>query len=1392
MKHLLKLNEYVQDTLARPKLDKVLSTPMSAEMMLEKIAERYNKLISKSSSESLEDNLGLDDDFMRNLKGQFSPEDMQGAIQDNRDILALLSSIRQSEAQMSEQDKKDKAMEIVEDIFKGKGFDLNKLEFKLNILDDGDLMDAKSNIIGIEPEEFKEVKREITRENPKLKKELDVRAIQNALTQGFASSIKDDFVMGDTEIEGVSFGDYYSLMDKTFKLYSKVPKELMHQVMTQSPALGRVELVWDDNKNKYVIEASGYTILILVHEMVKGILELISMHRNPGLDIEDERKLMSLSGTQYSEREGLQYGPGMVNKFKEFFNQVEENLLRDREIREKNPAMMLNVLSRFYKMEDDVFLRSCKAIFSDDTDKPYELFEEFYLDGLSGGGFRRGGTDSGGPSDDGPSYDGPSDDALRDLLGGAGISLNMDPGLTENTKYVMAFNIFHILESKKDLLDSWSRTEDRSTVVNYIDLFTRLTDKPKGQLADMLVQDIPGVRVEPTLNDRRNIEKYDFNSLRNLVDHIIKQVKPPVVSNLKPGDINQAILKIQGSLGLTQTGFYDKPLEDAVRSFQEDFKSGFSTDYDWKQISDKLARTGLSSLKPIEKIQLAKSAEFISGIEELIAQKEAELNQKIKENAEETDPVEKSKTEDIILVEFNKLNDIKSDLKNIKSILAGGIERPSGKLDPATISALMYSKGIDKLEGIGGGGTLKPSGGEIIEDNENYRVYRVLSHNFCIETRKQFEKVLKQLGSGEKIYNWCISWEGSSFYGTHRTQKTREMQTIYFVENKKRTEYEFQKWQEYKNQGGSISASGTSRSTGYLEWRIANGQPRMSNSMAEEIDAEYNRKFYDNYHISVIFASNKQNQGRNSYWLVGASNNGQWGDQSNHFTFDDIANVIWPVSENDSIRRNYQSSTSGGTIYSTVQVPQEIIDQPWYQIPSSSEMEMLENELLIPMPLSSLEKGGSRGVEGIISNRNVSVNDFKGLTYEQKEEWLNRNYFTDTAITNFIDDRNSNGISSGIWKELPDALKALYVQRTIGATLKKDQLDEIRDNNRLTKNYQDFIKRRLVGEGGSGGIIDKLASVNRLSDLEKLALNRSDLELISQPYDFITIKKKYQELREQINNLPLDTKVSKRMAMIRELKSMKIKLDQYMNLIERYRGSLEEAMKNIKKDNPRDVLDSPTGHAKWKNLTRNVQLSKIYQSANALLDSRIPVKPGSDEKKMLFAEILGQNPGISKLNSDWEKVPTEELYRIIKYRESNPKKANAIINKFLSMILVSGEKPETDPIVLRQGTGSKFNEYLDQITNVFRYIKNLKPENLSVISVLFKRALIYYNFMEVAKYLNESDAKKLLREYDSVLTKLPELLNKPYDMKKSDSFRSKDVKSTKVGVQRPGHREEMG
>ncbi len=1386
MKHLLKLNEYVQEIIEKPLIKKAISTPMTVEMMLKRIAQRFNKLISKNSNESLEDNLGLSDDFMRNLKGQFEPEDVQGAMQDNQDILQLLSSIRETESEMSEEDKKEKAMEIVSDIFNGKGFDINKLDFKLNILNDSDLMDAKSNIIGVEPERFKEVKKEIEEENPKLKKEIDVRAIQNALTQGFASSIKDDFVTGDTEIEGVSFGDYYKLMDKTFSLYSKIPKELMHQVMTQSPALGRVELVWNEDTNKYTIKASGYTILILVHEIIKGILELISMHRDPELEAEDEDRMMALSGTQYSEREGLQYGPGMVNKFKEFFLKVEDGLLEQREIRERNPAMMLNVLSRFYKLEDDLFLRVSKAIFSDDENKPYDLFEEFYLDGLQGTGFRRR-DDEGpsGPTDEPDTPDAPSNDALRDLLSGAGISLNQEPPMSESFKYVMAFNIFNILESKKDILDKWSsETGNRESVVKYMDRFNRLVSNPKGELAELLVKEIPGVKVEANLNDRRNIEKYDFNSLKRLVDFIITKIKTPNVSSLKPGDINSAILKIQTILGIPETGFYDKALEDKVREFQADFKRGFSNEYDWTSLKSKLDDVGLINLKPIERIQLAKSAEFITSTEELILNKEQELQEKIKDASEEEDEAKKSEIEEKIIVEYNKLSDIKKNLKEIKTLLSGGIENPSGKLDPSTIGALMYDKGIEKLEGIGSSGTLQPSGGDIVLDNENYRVYRMLSQKFCIETRKGFDKVLKQLGSGDKIYNWCIAWESSSFYSTHR-QGARGNQTIYFLENKKRASYEYSKWIEYKQSGGDVFAPGTTRPTSYLDWRIANGQPRSSREVAERIEGEYNRKFYDNYHIAVIFAlQDSRDNDKSKYWLVGASNNGQWGDRGSHLSFDKIAKRIWPSTEKDSIRTSGVSSDAGGSVVLSVQVPQEIIDQPFYYKPSENELNDLENNIIIPMPLSSLEKGSTSSVERLLNNTNISVNDFESLTYEEKEQWLTNSFFGENQINNFLTNRNAPGIRPNIWKELPDALKALYVTNTVGGALSKEMINDIKDNPRLYKAYQDFIKRRLVGEGGEGGIIDTIKRSKNLDDLRNNALSEEDIRLVSKPYDFNKIKKEYVELRKQINELPPNVKISRRTSLLKELRSKKIKIDQYMNIISRYRESLQQAIQNIKKDNPREILQSNKNIETFKDILYGVDLSKILQSANALLDMNTTKKDDKGNKLKLFNDIIEKDKNIDKLTTDWELAPNP-FDKLVKIRNVDVKRANALINKMVSILLTRSES------VADISTRSGSEQYLSQLDNVFEYIKHMNPVNMDIINLMLTRVMVYYKIKDYSKKLKGSDAKKLYSMYDSIFKKFPELLTK-FKWSKSDSFKGKRKESSSTGATRPGHTEELG
>lgn len=1339
MKHLLKLNEYVQDVLAKPKMDKLLQTPMSAEMMLKKIADRYNSLISKSTSEALGDNLGLDDEFLRRLEGQFEPENINAAMQDSQEILRLLASIRQTEAGMSEEEKKEKAMEIVEDIFKGKGFDLKKLEFKLDILNDGDLMKAKHDVIGVPPEQFKRVKSEIQRDNPKLKKELDIRAIQNALTQGFATSIKDDFVMGDNEIEGVSFGDYYSLMDKTFKLYSKVPKALMHQVMTQSPALGRVELVWDEDKDKYVIEAAGYTILILVHEMVKGILELISMHRDPGLEAEDEEKLMALSGTQFSEREGLQYGPGMIAKFKEFFDQVEENLLEQREIREKNPAMMLNVLSRFYKMEDDAFLRACKAIFSDNPEKPYDLFEEFYLDGLEGRGFNRGG-DQGGPSD-GPSG-GPSgldDDLLRDLLGGAGISLNQEP--TYESKRVLDFSTYALLESKKDILDKF--IEDgvsREHAVKYIDIFSRYVDKPKGDLAAKIVAaPLNNPRLK-TLDDRRNIELYknDFASLKKLVNYLSRYFPIPMASSINPQDINMAIPAIQDALGLDVTGFYDKNLEEVIKKFQTDFKQGFSQDYDWEQISTKLREEGLNQLSAKEKAQLAMSAQFINRSQGLIDKMTQEITSKLDQlrGMEEGD----EKNNLIREIEKQEADIVKAseELDTIKKTLSGGLTKPSGKLDPATLSALKLKKNIPNLPGIKDLGTLQmDKEGEIVYTTENIRIYRATSQRFCIETRKSFEESLVKAGLSNQYITWCISQPGS-YYGSYRTQNPELDTTVYFIENIKRANYEAEMWQKYADEIGSRPTK-----SGYMEWRKRNAVPQPSPDVFQ--NKKYT-KFWDNYNVAVLFVKNIR--GTDYYWLVSASNDNDWG-KFEQFSFEKVAQRIWPATPEESIRK-----IDGSAEYDKcVNVTQDIIDKSFYHIPDQTELDRMKN-VIITIPWTELEQA-ERDARGADSNagyqKNITAtgpNSLDEYPYNKKETWLDRTWLSDSMKNALFKNRNARDyiIKEEQWKVLPDPLKLNYISKTLGAPLTQEMFNDIKDKPKLVKAYTDMIKRRLLDPSVDRNLLQILRRATSIKEVEQVMLNDNELNLISGYIDLKEINQllatKHEELKD-ITSKPFSVKnLRKKQAKRAEIDALKRLKDQ-PDLAKLYSEILAETLSNIRTDHLEQFNRESNGLLRMKKLQRSSRIAPIYKEANFRDWLSI-------SGKKLFGDILNNHPGIDSLNTDWETAPRlEDLERdlVAKRRAASksgvdPKVKLAYdqtIKKFISTLLTGGEMM---PDLYLDYNLDNIKKYMSQLENVISYISKMDPNKQKVeIVEMFKRMYIYYDIKGVYDRFNVTNGK---------------------------------------------------
>lgn len=1443
MKYLLKLNEYIQSSVVKPKMDRVLSTPMSAEMFLKKIANRFNDLISKQTSESLEDNPGMEDDFLRKLRGQFEPENLEGAMQDNTAILALLASIRETESEMSEQDKKDKAMEIVEDIFKGKGFDLRKLEFKLDILNDQDLMDAKSDIIGISPEEFKEVKREITRDKPKLKKEIDIRAIQNALTQGFASSIKDDFVMGDTEVEGVSFGDYYSLMDKTFKLYSKIPKEYMHQVMTESPALGRVELKWDEDKKKYVIEAKGYTILILVHEMVKGILELISLHRDPELDAEDEEKMMSLSGTQYMERDGLQYGPGMVNSFKEFFNQVEDNLIEQREIREKNPAMILNVLSRFYQMEDDLFLRACKAIFSDTPDKPYELFEEFYLDGMSGRGFDRRNEPG---DDDDPS--GLDDDVLRDLLGGAGINLNLDP-YNESNKYTLNFDLYSLLEGKREVALKWIQDgANTEKVVRAIDIFSRFTSNWKNNKSlQKVISDVPGLPDDWKIEDKVNIEKYinNYPAFKKIVKRMESYFDLPKVSTIKPGEINMALIPIKDALDVDDDpGFYSKATEEAVKKFQREFSEEqiVPDEVDYREVLKKVKEGGTKLLSTVEKMFLAKSAKFITSVERLIRRKTGDVNNRIQDlvalrsridtaEDDERNRLESEYTKlskDISRIE-DTISSVSQELKGVKSIFSGGIEKQSGVIDIPTITALQHKYRDLDLSSIYSNGTLAPNKGKVVYETDSIKVWRITDHGFCMQATDGFYQLMKNSGIGQDMketYGWCISWKDPGQYKSHRHNQSRYEQTIYFIENTKRANYEADMIKEFLDSGGSFSNRAE-----YLVWRNnrLQGANLEEDQLREKSNASSHRiNFWDAYHVSVVFVNNKANPNdpdeEYSYWCVDANNSVEWGNNEstsrNALTFEQIASAIWPSQPGGlPVARN----ASGANV---IRVPKDVIDQDWYKIPNQSEIEAMK-AAIVPTPLSKSEKAmGGNSIRGATNDPRIDVNSFKDLSYREKGEWIANNALGERQ-TALLNDRSNMDklIRKDIWKELPDKLKGEYLMATKAPHLPKEYMDEIKNNARLIKLYKSLLQSRLLTDNNRENMLHNmdievvLNSPNPLTKIISQRLTPDELKLISDEKT-VEMKKDLVEMKKELIELEKKEYSAKN---ARRKKSIK---DQITKL-ERIIGSDSLALKyrdTIKKIKDRDysdllnrkMIDEKSGKLKYDELIRSLIQAGLADSAISGQD-----KMSIGEKK-IFADSIASIDGIDSLNIDHSEVPYldeiilgdgksfTEYYK--KYLENmkteeNPTKRrqwelrknyfNHIAERYLSSLLLGGE--DVDQLVKNNGTINRnFNSerHVNQIKEVVSYIMKMNPEFKNWIDFIARNMWYHYGLNSIKTTDSPTNERNFInsitKPINDLIDKFPFLERRGSPVKKIRTVNRDIEKGSTGNIIRTRHTEDLG
>ena len=149
----------------------------------------------------------------------------------------------------------------------------------------------------------------------------------NAMIQGMSSKGHYMFHLADKELNNISpelvnlYGSVASIGDFG---YWTVPDEMSKQfpqMEGSSDAKGGEVRVDLSNPNLPKIVARGKNFSILVHEIIKGVMELISLHGLPS-DREKRQEVMKQADYFGAESQDLRYGPKLWEKF---INSMEQN-----------------------------------------------------------------------------------------------------------------------------------------------------------------------------------------------------------------------------------------------------------------------------------------------------------------------------------------------------------------------------------------------------------------------------------------------------------------------------------------------------------------------------------------------------------------------------------------------------------------------------------------------------------------------------------------------------------------------------------------------------------------------------------------------------------------------------------------------------------------------------------------------------------------------------------------------------------------------------------------------------------------------------------------------------------------------------------------------------------
>ena len=246
-----------------------------------------------------------------------------GIDQINPQMMMEMMRIMQEVAQIETQHK-DELEQLAKDIV-SEEFDIPEDMLDAELLPPGSPLDLESD--EEEEEEEEEFQPKSAERMEELEMEVDKRNIINALMQGASKKGHYIFHMVADELDQINprlMGLYGKLMSLADFQYWVIPDQAMGGQIG-----GTEKIKWEkpkdeegneqeDEEEEPVVEAKAWIFPLLVHELIKGSMELAASNWGEGhLDFEEQKHVIDRADTIEGEIWGMRLGPGMWGKFVE-------------------------------------------------------------------------------------------------------------------------------------------------------------------------------------------------------------------------------------------------------------------------------------------------------------------------------------------------------------------------------------------------------------------------------------------------------------------------------------------------------------------------------------------------------------------------------------------------------------------------------------------------------------------------------------------------------------------------------------------------------------------------------------------------------------------------------------------------------------------------------------------------------------------------------------------------------------------------------------------------------------------------------------------------------------------------------------------------------------------